>query len=89
MGNDSSTPAPPTITHEQVVSIINASNTKAKEDSAKTAASLELIAYVLIVVVIIIALYIAYRLIVKFERMKTESNLSKAISLNNVKVADV
>lgn len=85
MGNEESTPKP--VTHEQIVSIINASNAKnAKEivHSEKTASSLELIAYILLAVICASVLFIVYRLIVKYERMKSQARTERAISLNNV-----
>lgn len=85
MGNEDSKPEQKPITHDQIVSIINASNTKSSEHSEKTAASLEMIAYILIALVIASVLFIVYRLVSKYERMKTEARLEKAISLNNVR----
>lgn len=85
MGNESSTPKP--VTHEQIVSIINASNAKEKVHSEKTATSLELIAYTMLTVICVVALYLVYRLIVKYERIKNRTIVDRAISLNNVTAA--
>lgn len=87
MGNENTTPKP--VTQEQIVSIINASNAKTVEHSEKTASSLELMAYVMLITVIIGVVYAIYRLATKFERMRTEVNLSKAVSLNNVRATVV
>ncbi|KXJ68780.1 hypothetical protein RP20_CCG015430 [Aedes albopictus] len=82
MGNESSTPKP--VTHEQIVSIINASNVKEKVHSEKTAKSVELIAYILLTVICVATLFLVYRLIVKYERIKNQRVVDRAISLNNV-----
>lgn len=58
MGNESSTPKP--VTHEQIVSIINASNVKEKVHSEKTAKSVELIAYILLTVICVAALFLVF-----------------------------
>lgn len=84
MGNKKSTPEVPSITHEQMVNIVNASNTQSKEHSAKSAASLELIAYSILAIVIAAALFGMYRLITKYERMKNQARIDRAISINNV-----
>lgn len=83
--SESKPPAAPPITHEQIVSIINASNTKTKEHAERTSVSTELIAYTLVGIVIIILIYLAYRLISTYERMRTQSRMDKAICLNNLK----
>lgn len=75
----------PDMSHEQIVNIINASNAKTNEQIEKSAASTEVIAYIMLVVVIASALYIVYRLITSYERMKTQSRLDKAVSLSNVR----
>lgn len=90
MGNEESTPKP--VTHEQIVSIINASNAKnAKEivHSERTASSLELIAYILLAVICASVSFIVYRLIVKYERMKSQERTDRAISLNKVTLSVV
>lgn len=75
MGSEESKPKieTPHVTHEQIVGIINASNAKSSEHSEKTAESIELIAYVLIAVVIAGVVFLVYKLLTNYERMKTQA----------------
>lgn len=85
MGTDSSKPAIPPVTHEQIVNIINASSMKTKEHAEKTATSVELIAYIMLIVVISIAVFGIYKLITRYERMRTTLKTNKATSLASVR----
>lgn len=92
MGSSETKPIEPSVTHAQVVSIINASNAKNKEHAERTSVSTELIAYTLIAIVIIGLIYLTYRLITNYERMRTQARMNNAISLNNItqhKVSEV
>lgn len=82
MGSEESKPKTPQVTHEQIVSIINASS--AKEHQAKTASATEIIAYLMVTVVLIGVLYLVYKLIVSYERMKTQTELTKATSVRSI-----
>lgn len=83
MGSEESRPREPQVTHDQIISIINASNAKAKEHSEKTATSTELIAFVLLAVVIIGVVFLVYKIISNYERMRTQARIEHAASLNN------
>lgn len=89
MGTGESKEEQPKITHEQIVSIINASNAKSKEHSEKTASSTELIAYIMLTIVIVGLVYIVYKLITKYERMKSQALMNNTISMNNLKTSIV
>lgn len=79
----------PPVTHEQVVSIINASNAKNKEHAERTTVSTEVIAYTLVAIVIFVLIYLAYKLITNYERMHTQTRVNNAVSLNNLKTSVV
>ena len=84
MGVESSTPKPQNV-HEEVIKIINA-NVQQTAHLEKTADATTILAKIGIIVVIIIAGYIIYRVIINFERMKTEASIKRAVSLAVISV---
>ena len=70
--------------HEQIVDVMNSSNQKIQEHSEKSAAATELIAYVLLMLVLAAAIFVSYKFLIKYERMRQEARINHAISLNNV-----
>lgn len=89
MGSETSKPSTPAVTHEQIVNIINASSIKTKEHAEKTANSLQIIAYIFLAVVIASIIYGVYKLLARYERMRTEIRMTKATSLTSVRAAIV
>lgn len=89
MGSTETKPAVPPVTHEQIVSIINASNAKNKEHAERTTVSTEVIAYTLVAIVIFVLIYLAYKLITNYERMHTQTCVNNAVSLKNLKTSVV
>ena len=84
MGVESSTPKPQTV-HEEVVKIINA-NVQQSAHLEKTADATSILAKLGIIVIVIIAGYLIYRVIISYERMKTDASIKRAVSLAVISV---
>lgn len=84
MGNKNTTEKPSAI-HEDVIRIINA-NVQQSTHLEKTADATKLLASVRVIILIILIAYGVYKAIITYERMKTETNIQKAVSLANIVV---
>lgn len=82
MGNEQTTPKPPTV-HEDVVRIINA-NVQQTAHVQKTASAITVLAYVGVIFLIAALLYAAHRIITKYERMRTAELIRRNTVLNSV-----
>ena len=81
MGNEQAKPG----VHEQIVNLINASSSKTNEHADRSASALEVLACIAIAAVIVAVLYFAYKLLSSYERMRAQTRIDRAMSLNNVR----
>ena len=84
MGNENTTPKPPNV-HEDVIKIINA-NVQQSAHLEKNASATSMLAYIGLSIVIILVLYVIYRVIITMERMKTQEAINRSVSLASVTV---
>lgn len=82
MGNESSTQKP--MTNENIINLLSA-NAATTLHSEKSASAVTLIAYVLIAVLIIGIAYGIHKLITRYERLRNELRINRAVSLNSVR----
>lgn len=85
MGNENTTPKPPQV-HEDVIKIINA-NVAQTAHLEKTASSTTILAYAGIIAIVLGALYMIYRLVIRYERIKTNERINRVMSLTSVRSA--
>lgn len=84
MGNEQTTPKPPTV-HEDVIKIINA-NVHQTAHLEKTANATSILAYTTLAIIVIGVIYVISRAIINHERLRTKETIKNAVSLNNVMV---
>lgn len=81
MGNQNTTPKPPV--HEDIIRIVNA-NVAQTAHLEKTANATSILAYAGITIIVLGLLYILYKLVIRYERLKTENRIKKVVSLSNI-----
>lgn len=81
MGNQNTTPKPPI--HEDVIRIINA-NVAQTAHLEKSANATSLLAYAGIAVIVLGIIYVFYKTIIRYERLKSEERIKKVVSLSNI-----
>lgn len=82
MGNENTTPAPAKV-HEEIIKIIN-SNVQQSAHLEKTASATSMLAYIGLSILIILVVYVVYRVIINIERMKTQEAINRSVSLASV-----
>lgn len=81
MGNENTTPKPPV--HEDIIRIVNA-NVAQTAHLEKTANATSILAYAGITIIVLGLLYILCKLVIRYERLKTENRIKKVVSLSNI-----
>lgn len=83
MGNEQST-AQSQLNSERIVNLINTS-AQQTQHAEKSASALETLALVAVIIVIAIGLYVTYKLIATYERMRGQARIDSAVALSNIR----
>lgn len=83
MGNEQSA-AQTQLNSDRIMNLINTS-AQQSQHAEKSASALETLALVAVIIVIAVGLYLVYRLITKFERMRGQAQLDSVIALGGLK----
>lgn len=82
MGNEVTTLAPPRAT-EEIIKIVNA-NVQQTAHLERSADATTKLVYIGTAVLVLVLLYVIYRIIIKFERLRTQEAIKRAVSLASI-----